>query len=114
MALLVGRPRDFAEPAAIADSFVTLLLVGLLLGLVRHWTGSIAAGIGLHMGWVWVIKLTTDGRDRIRRGRAARPGWSARFDGFTGWLVAGWSLLLLAAAVYLRRRINGALNSPRA
>jgi len=97
IALLGSAFARYADPAAIADSFVTLLLVGLLLGLVRHRTGSIAAGIGLHMGWVWVIKATTSVTDPDANSR-----WSfliGSFDGYTGWLVAGWAALLLAIAL---------------
>ncbi len=89
----------FASPASIADSFVTLVLVGLLLALVRRRTGGIAAGIGLHMGWVCVIKATNWGTTRVDGSR-----WSflvGSFDGYTGWLVAGWAALLLLAAFAL-------------
>ncbi|HEY5558553.1 MAG TPA: CPBP family intramembrane glutamic endopeptidase [Steroidobacteraceae bacterium] len=91
--LLGSAFSRFADAASIADSFVALLLVGLMLGLVRHRTGGIAAGIGLHMGWVWVIKSTTSVTDLDAGAR-----WSFlvnSFDGYTGWLVAGWAALLL-------------------
>jgi len=91
----------FAEPLAILDSFVTLTLVGVLLALVRHRTGGIAAGIGLHMGWVCVIKTT-----HWSTSPAAEPRWSfliGSFDGYTGWLVAGWAALLLTAWLAFRR-----------
>jgi CAAX protease family protein len=94
--LLGGSLAIFAEPFAIADSFITLVLVGLLLAFVRRRTGAIAAGIGLHMGWVWVIKTTT----AITR-VDAESGASflvSSFDGYTGWLVAGWTALLIGAA----------------
>ncbi len=94
--LLGGALAHFAEPALIVDSFVTLVLVGVLLALVRHRTGSIAAGIGLHMGWVCVIKSSTS-ITRVDEG--AR--WSflvGSFDGYTGWLVAAWGALLIAVA----------------
>ena len=96
IALLGSAFSRYADPASIVDSFVTLLLVGLILGLVRHRTGSIAAGIGLHMGWVWVIKSTTSVTDLDANAR-----WSflvGSFDGYTGWLVAGWAALMLAVA----------------
>lgn len=105
LVLLGSAFSRFAEPAAIADSFVTLLLVGLVLGLVRHWTGSIAAGIGLHMGWVSVIKSTTSVTDPDANAR-----WSflvSSFDGYTGWLVAGWSLAILVTLYLLRNRLAG-------
>ncbi|MGH8250321.1 MAG: CPBP family glutamic-type intramembrane protease [Steroidobacteraceae bacterium] len=96
LTLLGSAFANFAQPAAIVDSFVTLVLVGLLLGCVRQRSGAIAAGIGLHMGWVWVIQSTgalTDARADSR--------WSflvSDFDGYTGWLVGGWAALLLAIA----------------
>ena len=100
IALLGAALARFADPASIASAFITLAMVGLLLGLVRHWTGSIAAGIGLHMGWVCVIKATS----AVTRHDAAAP-WSflvSDFDGFTGWLVAGWSCAILLLLLRLR------------
>ena len=94
--LLGGALAHFADPLAIADSFVTLVLVGLLLALVRERTGAIAAGIGLHMGWVWVIKATT-AVTRVDTDAGAAFLVSG-FDGYTGWLVAGWAALLIGAA----------------
>jgi membrane protease YdiL (CAAX protease family) len=105
IALLGSALARLAEPAAIADAFTTLALVGLLLGLVRYWTGSIAAGIGLHMGWICVIKTTAA---VTRHDEAAR--WSflvSDFDGFTGWLIAGWSCAILLALYLARGRLTG-------
>ncbi|MGB5131813.1 MAG: CPBP family intramembrane glutamic endopeptidase [Steroidobacteraceae bacterium] len=103
--LLGAAFARFADPAPIADAFITLTLVGLLLGLVRLWTGSIAAGIGLHMGWVCVIKATA----KVTHQDPASP-WSflvSSFDGFTGWLVAGWSCAILLALWLARGRFAG-------
>jgi len=105
IALLGSSLARFADPATIADSFVTLAMVGLLLGLVRYWTGSIAAGIGLHMGWVCVIKATSA---VTRHDAAAR--WSflvSDFDGFTGWMVAGWSCAILLILLRFRAADSG-------
>ena len=105
IALLGASLARFADPLPIADAFLTLAMVGLLLGLVRHWTGSIAAGIGLHMGWVCVIKATAT----VTRQDPAAP-WSflvSSFDGFTGWLVAGWSCAILLALWLARGRFAG-------
>jgi membrane protease YdiL (CAAX protease family) len=96
LALLGTAFARFADPASIADAFVTLVLVGLLLGLVRHRTGSVAAGIGLHMGWVCVIKATTAVTTADPTARASFLVSS--FDGYTGWLVAAWAALLIAVA----------------
>ena len=94
--LLGGALEHFSNPLPIADSFVTLLLVGLLLAFVRRRTGAIAACIGLHMGWVTVIKTTT-GVTHVNED-AALSFVIGGFDGYTGWLVAGWAALLLALA----------------
>jgi len=105
IALLGSSLARFADPASIADAFITLAMVGLLLGLVRHWTGSIAAGIGLHMGWVCVIKATST---MTRHDVAAH--WSflvSDFDGFTGWMVAGWSCAILLILLRFRAADSG-------
>jgi uncharacterized protein len=94
--LLAAALANFARPAAIVDSFVTLVLVGLLLALLRARTGAIAAGIGLHMGWVAVIKTTTGVTEPAGDSR-----WSflvGTFDGYTGWLVAAWAALIILVA----------------
>jgi uncharacterized protein len=86
---------NFAHPLSIADSFITLVLVGLLLALVRTRTGAIAAGIGLHMGWISVMKSTTYATDAVA---VADYGYLiGSLDGYTGWLVAAWSLLMILA-----------------
>ena len=105
IALLGAALARFADPASIADAFVTLVMVGLLLGLVRYRTGSIAAGIGLHMGWVCVIKATSS----VTRHDTASP-WSflvSDFDGFTGWMVAGWSCAILLVLLRFRAADSG-------
>jgi membrane protease YdiL (CAAX protease family) len=105
IALLGAALARFADPASIADAFVTLVMVGLLLGLVRYRTGSIAAGIGLHAGWVCVIKATAS----VTRHDMASP-WSflvSDFDGFTGWMVAGWSCAILLLLLRFRAADGG-------
>lgn len=96
--LLAGSLAHFAHPLPVLDSFLTLLLVGLLLACVRRRTGAIAAGIGLHMGWVSVIKSTTS----LTRVDPDAPAafLIGQFDGYTGWLVAAWAALLLAFAAW--------------
>jgi membrane protease YdiL (CAAX protease family) len=90
--LLAGTLHAFAQPATIADAFLALLAVGVVLGLVRAATGNIAACIGLHAGWVWVM-LVTHGLAQPASG-ARLAFLLSRFDGFVGWLVLGWTVLL--------------------
>ncbi len=52
--------EQFAQPAAILDSFLALFMVGFFLALVRARHGHIAHCIGLHTGWVLIIQLTKD------------------------------------------------------
>jgi membrane protease YdiL (CAAX protease family) len=92
VALLAGTLHVFAAPGAILDAFLALFAVGVVLGLVRSATGNIAACIGLHAGWVWVI-LVAHGLSEPRADSPLRFLLS-RFDGFVGWLVFGWTLLL--------------------
>jgi uncharacterized protein len=90
--LLAGTLHLFADPLRIADAFLALLAVGVVLGLVRAATGNIAACIGLHAGWVWVM-LVAHELTQPRSG--ARLGFLlSRFDGFVGWLVLAWTLAL--------------------
>lgn len=105
LALLAGSLARLADFGSIADAFMTLVLAGALLALVRARTGAVAAGIGLHMGWVTVIKTTS----AATRPDAGSP-WAflaSSHDGFTGWLVAAWAALLLAVAWrLLERRVS--------
>lgn len=90
--LLLGTLHAFAHPAAIADAFLALTAVGVLLGMIRAATGNIAACVGLHAGWVWVMlvvhELTQPRRD------ASLGFLLSRFDGFVGWLVFAWIVVL--------------------
>ena len=99
----VGTLHWFADPLGMLDAFVSLVLIGVLLALVRHWTGAIAATMGLHMGWVWVLKVTIG----VTQPPGDAPGafLVSRFDGFTGWLIAGWTLVVLVVLVRNRERL---------
>jgi len=90
--LLAGTLGAFAHPLAIADAFLALFAVGAVLGAVRSATGNIAACIGLHAGWVWVMLVTHELSQPLR---TAPLGFLlSRFDGFVGWLILLWTVLL--------------------
>jgi membrane protease YdiL (CAAX protease family) len=110
--LLRSLPSYFATPATVIDSFLSLAAVGALLGLVTWWTGSIALAVGLHAGWVWMIKATVA---TTTQGTTSPVAWLVnwKFDGYTGWLVLGWTLVLTAAVIGLRGRFAG-WRDPRA
>ena len=92
LALLGESLQALAHPAAIADAFLALMAVGVVLALVRRATGNIAACLGLHAGWVWVMLVV---HELAAPRRAAPLGFLlSRFDGFVGWLVLAWTLAL--------------------
>ncbi len=47
---------QFGDPQLLAGGLTTLLLVGLILGLVRLRTRSLWLPIGLHAGWIFALK----------------------------------------------------------
>jgi uncharacterized protein len=92
LAMVKGSLQAFADPLAIADAYLALFAVGVLLAAVRAATGHIAACIGLHAGWVWIMLLATatSRPDTTRRMSFLLSG----FDGFVGWLVLAWILVI--------------------
>jgi membrane protease YdiL (CAAX protease family) len=90
--LLEGALMAFAHPLDILDAFVCLTGVGLMLGMVRHLTGNIAACVGLHAGWVAVIYVVRETSERNAHGPAV---WLlSDYDGFIGWMVFFWTLAI--------------------
>lgn len=96
--------RSFAplgSPARVADSFAAWLAVSLVLSLTRVLTGNIAAAIGLHAGWVVVLRML---QESTAPGPAAYGSvWVGRFDGLLGYWVVPWCAAI-ALALWLGRR----------
>ena len=110
--LLVGTLQLLAHPLGIADAFLCLFAVGVLLGRVRAATGNIAACIGLHAGWVWVMLVVHALAQPVRT--APLSFLLSRFDGLTGWLVLAWTILLgLALQRFYPAGAKGASASSR-
>jgi hypothetical protein len=84
---LRGFFSGFEEPLHIADAFLALYTVGLLLALVRQRWGDLAGCIGLHAGFVAMIAV-------FRKISVPGPAgeWSflvGSFDGLLGvWIAA--------------------------
>ena len=105
LALLGQSLAAFAHFTGIVDAFLALTAVGVVLALVRRATGNIGACLGLHAGWVWVMLVV---HELAAPRREAPLGFLlSRFDGFVGWLVLGWTLLL-AVPLWLFYRARGA------
>lgn len=89
---LSGFFAGFADPLRIADAFLALWLVGLLLALVRQRRGDLAGCIGLHAGFVTVIAMFR---------RVSSPAPDSEFSFLVGefdGLLGVWICLLTAAA----------------
>ncbi len=102
-AVLFTSLAGFRDPAFF-DSLFALVAGGLLLGLIRYRTGRIAECIGMHAGWVMVVKML-----RLTTYPNSEASWSfmiGGYDGVIGILVGLW-FSSLAIAFYIRygRRI---------
>lgn len=110
--LVTGTLTKFADPLAIADAFLCLFAVGVLLAAVRAATGHVAACMGLHAGWVWVItfvRQTSEPND-------AHPlrFLLSQFDGLVGWLVLAWTIVIgvILQRLYARARDTRQVSLP--
>jgi uncharacterized protein len=90
--LLAGALHSFAHPLAIADAFLCLAAVGIVLALVRALTGHIGACLGLHAAWVWVIAFVRD--TSVPNPASSLTYLLSSFDGVVGWLVLAWTLIV--------------------
>jgi membrane protease YdiL (CAAX protease family) len=90
--MLAGSFGAFARPLDVADAYICLFAVGVVLATVRMRTGNIAASLGLHAGWVWVITFVRD-TSVADLSNPLHPLLS-QFDGVVGWLVCAWTVLV--------------------
>lgn len=98
--LLLRSFAPLGHPALVFDSFLSWLLVGLILSLTRVLTGNIAVAIGLHAGWVVVLRMLQEG---TTNGNApAFSAWVGHFDGLLGYWLLPWGMAI-AAALWLTR-----------
>jgi membrane protease YdiL (CAAX protease family) len=98
--LLLHSFSPLGEPSLVFDSFLSWLIVGLILSLTRVLTGNIAVAIGLHAGWVVVLRMLQQG---TTSGQApAYSFWVGRLDGLLGYWLVPWGVAI-AAALWLAR-----------
>jgi membrane protease YdiL (CAAX protease family) len=98
--LLALSFAPLSHPALVLDAFLSWLAVGLILSLTRALTGNIAVAIGLHAGWVVVLRMlqeATAGADA-----PAYSAWVAHFDGLLGYWLLPWGTAIAAALWTLR------------
>jgi membrane protease YdiL (CAAX protease family) len=95
----------YSDPIGLADSFLALFVLGILLSLVRLRTGAIAGGIGLHAAGVAaiaVIRATTSVNTQD-----AQSGLVGNYDGVIGWAALIWFALIVVAFI-LQQRLSRA------
>ena len=88
---VIATFKAFAATVSI-DSFLALVAVGVLLSLVRLRTGTLAQCIGVHAGWVLVIKVFRKVTDLDHTSQ-----WAflvGDYDGTIGYLALGYLLVL--------------------
>jgi uncharacterized protein len=90
--MLAGSFGAFARPLDVADAYICLFAVGVVLATVRMRTGNIAASLGLHAGWVWVITFVRE--TSVPDLSNPLHGLLSHFDGVVGWLVCAWTVLV--------------------
>jgi len=98
-------------PAADPSSFLALFLAGVFLAWIRAaFPAGLGYCIGIHAGWVCIIKTTKAATNGVASGY-----WSfltGSYDGMIGYLTAAWmSVLILLLVIRVRRR-SGPEKSP--
>jgi membrane protease YdiL (CAAX protease family) len=98
----------YANPLEFIDSFLALLMLGILLALIRVRTGAIAACIGLHAAGVCTIAV-------LRKATAVdvtseHAAWVGSYDGVIGWGALIWFVVI--ALVYMWLSQKRAASSP--
>jgi membrane protease YdiL (CAAX protease family) len=88
------------HPALVFDSFLSWCLIGLILSMTRALTGNIAVAIGLHAGWVVVLRML---QQSTLGGHSPRyAAWVGQFDGLLGYWLLPWGVAI-AGALWLTR-----------
>jgi membrane protease YdiL (CAAX protease family) len=98
--VVVSRAFEQFGNTTFVDSFIALFAAGVLLGLIRHNTGGIAQCVGVHAGWVVMIKVT-----RKLTHLTPEPKWPGLvgdYDGTIGYLCFFWFVVLSAGFGYWR------------
>jgi len=96
--MLWGGLQQLAGFASIADSFFTLVLAGILLSMIRERTGSLFLAIGVHAGWVMIIRVT---KGVTETDHTSEWVWLiGSYDNVTGWMAS--LVIALSAAAYWR------------
>ena len=83
----------WAHPLEVGDAFLAWLAVGLILSATRIWTDNIAVALGLHAGWVMVLRILQLGT--VPGSGSPYAPWVGRYDGLLGYWLLPWAALLM-------------------
>ncbi len=96
LAMLPALFSRLRNPAIIPD-LLALTAAGVWLSLLRIHTGRISLAIGVHAGWVMVLKM---GKKLTTANPESELGWLVgSYNGVIGWLAFAW-FAVLAATCY--------------
>ncbi len=98
--LLARSFAPLAEFSRVLDSLLAWTAVGLVLSLTRILTGNIAVAMGLHAGWVAVLRVLQEASGA----GTVHSAWVGRVDGLLGYWVLPWCAAI-ALALWLTRRL---------
>jgi len=87
--------------AGVFDAFLSWLAVGLVLSYTRVLTGNIAVAIGLHAGWVVLLRMLQEAT--VRGTTPAYAVWVGKFDGLLGLWLLPWAAAI-GLTLWLTRR----------
>jgi membrane protease YdiL (CAAX protease family) len=104
--VLVRSFAPLGTPSLVIDSFLSYFAIGLLLSMTRVLTGNIAVAIGLHAGWVIVLRVMQQAT--VRMPANDYGAWLGAFDGLVGYWMLPWAAVLAGVLWATRARWVGA------
>ncbi len=108
--LLARSLTPLRHPLLVLDALLAWITVFLILAWTRVRTGNIAMAIGLHAGWVVVLRMLQEAT--TRGPAAAHSVWIGSFDGLLGYWMLPWGALVAAGLWLTRHRWSAATHSP--
>jgi hypothetical protein len=90
--------------------FLALFAVGVFLAMLREYSGHIGWAVGIHAGWVAIIRL---GRECTSSNPEASLAWlAAGYDSITGYLAFAYlTAMILALALHQKRRARNSFDA---
>ncbi len=98
--LLARSFAPLADFTSVLDSLLAWTAVGAVLSLTRILTGNIAAAVGLHAGWVAVLRILQEASGS----GAVHSAWVGRVDGLLGYWMLPWCAAI-AIALWATRTV---------